>query len=257
MGQTVIDENGYTAVRVNVPPIGFNKVRIQFKVEKMEKPAKLIDMEVPGVVVIDPGHGGSDPGAIAPGDPSVREADLTLDYGNALYNDIINLLQSKKVNYRVYMTRKVDTNVSNIKRANRAKDTGADVFLSIHFNHFSDYSVRGTEYVTRSTGQVNAQEDAVLGEGVQKATLAAVKAFDPEGKHRNPKSLEVKVLNDEHYGNTADYHLVRGTLIEVEFLTNLKALNSVKLANPSGQGIKTKFGKDVALAIYNNIINHQ
>jgi N-acetylmuramoyl-L-alanine amidase len=256
-GQTIIDDKGYTAVRVNVPPIGFNKVRIQFKLEKMAEPAKLIDMEVPAVVVIDPGHGGKDPGAIAPTDTTVKEADLALAYGKALYADMLSKFQAEKSNYRVYMTRKTDKWIKNSERAKLAKNVGADVFVSVHFNHLSDASVRGTEYVTRSTGQVNATEDALLGQAVQSATLAAVKASDPDGKHRDPKSGPFAVLSDTHYGNTEDYHPIRGTIIEVEFLTNVEALESIKLSGIKGQAIKTKFAKDVAQVIYNNIINHK
>jgi len=57
---TQIDADGYTAIRVNLPPIGFNKARIAMYIDPagLNIPMDLIDLEVPAVVVIDPGHGG-------------------------------------------------------------------------------------------------------------------------------------------------------------------------------------------------------
>jgi len=102
---------------------------------------------------------------------------------------------------------------------------------------------------------VNATEDNQLGESVQNSTLAAVKASDPEGIHRNPKDGEFAVISDSHYGNTTTYHPIRGIIIEVEFLSHAKALESVKLSSASGKAIKTKFAADVSIKLYNNILN--
>ncbi len=179
------------------------------------------------------------------------------NFSLARNRDTIAKFKAEKRNYKVLMTRTSDVYVENPKRARQARDIGADVFVSVHFNFASATSARGTEYVTRSTGQVNAAEDARLGASVQGATLAAVQASDPGGKHRNPKSGEFAVLSDYLYGNTADYHPIRGTIIEVEFLTHATALESVKLSTDRGKAIKTKFAKDVADVIYGNVINQQ
>ncbi len=82
VGQTTI-ANGITAIRVNIPPIGLNQARIRIHVEgaPAHRVIDLIDMEVPAVVVIDPGHGGTDPGAVGRTDRTVEEADLALAYG--------------------------------------------------------------------------------------------------------------------------------------------------------------------------------
>lgn len=56
-GETTIDADGFTALRVNVPPIGLNKARIKIQIEGTTSPIELINLEVPGVIVIDPGHG--------------------------------------------------------------------------------------------------------------------------------------------------------------------------------------------------------
>ncbi len=253
-GVTTKIVDGHTAVRVNVPPIGLNQVRIKLRVAGLpvNRTINLIDMEVPAVVVIDPGHGGTDSGAVGRTDRTVKEADLALAYGLQLKDDVTKKFADEKRGLRLVMTRTIDDFMGLRKRAQKARDNGADVFLSIHFNFARATSTRGTEYVTRSTRQVNAAEDARLGASVQGATLAAVQASDSGGKHRDPKMGEFAVLSDYFYGNTAEYHPIRGTIIEVEFLTHATALESVKLSTDSGKAIKAKFAKDVADVIYRN-----
>lgn len=262
-GETMVGADGYTAIRVNVPPIGFNQARIRVQIEGMSAPMDLIDMEVPGVVVIDPGHGGQDSGTVGIADNTILEKDLALEYSLSLKQKVIDKFNAEARGLRVIMTRKTTGEyMENGLRANLARDRGADVFLSIHFNNGGknedgslNTTARGTEYVTRSSGQVNAAEDDQLGASVQRAALAAVSASDAGARHRDPKSGEFAVVSDTSYGNTAACHLVRGVIIEVEFLSHAKALESVKLSNATGVAIKTKFAADVSAEIFANILN--
>lgn len=77
------------------------------------------------IVVLDPGHGGTDPGAVING---FEEADYNLDI--ALRCEAI--LKSKGVN--VHMTRRTDVYVSLEDRYTFANDLNADLFVSIHNN---------------------------------------------------------------------------------------------------------------------------
>ena len=78
------------------------------------------------VVVIDPGHGGSDPGAVSNG---LREADLTLAISRACRDEL-----AKYAHISVYMTRDSDVYVGLEDRAKYARDMNADLFISIHIN---------------------------------------------------------------------------------------------------------------------------
>lgn len=78
-----------------------------------------------GIVVLDPGHGGSDPGAVISGR---NEKDYNLDI--ALRCEAI--LKSKGVN--VHMTRRTDVYVSLEERYTFANDLNATLFVSIHNN---------------------------------------------------------------------------------------------------------------------------
>jgi N-acetylmuramoyl-L-alanine amidase len=80
----------------------------------------------PFIVVIDPGHGGSDPGTIHNG---VVEKELTL----AVSQKIMQLLNADPF-ITAYMTRHDDVYVSLLGRAEFANNLGADMFVSIHAN---------------------------------------------------------------------------------------------------------------------------
>lgn len=77
-------------------------------------------------IVIDPGHGGADPGAVTPS--GLEEKAITLDIANR----VRALLKDAPV--RVVMTRPDDRTVSLERRVEIANAENADLFLSIHIN---------------------------------------------------------------------------------------------------------------------------
>ena len=87
-------------------------------------------------IFLDPGHGGSDPGAVSGG---VREKDLTL----SVYNKVSSKLAS--LGYTVLTSRNVDKDVDLVERAEQANNVNADMLLSIHFNAGGRGVARGIE----------------------------------------------------------------------------------------------------------------
>ena len=77
------------------------------------------------LVVVDPGHGGKDPGATANG---VREKDINLGIGLALEA----VLRSR--GFEVRMTRRTDVYLKLQERTDIANQANADVFVSVHAN---------------------------------------------------------------------------------------------------------------------------
>ena len=156
-GETTIADDGHTAIRVNVPPIGFNQVRIKIQIEGVDTAIDLIDMEVPGIVVIDPGHGGGDSGAVGRTDNSVLEKNLVLSYSLKLRDELKEKFKDEKRNLRVKLTRDDDSAIELTERAPIARDEGADIFVSIHFNSASSTSARGCEtFVERLASQASS-----------------------------------------------------------------------------------------------------
>jgi N-acetylmuramoyl-L-alanine amidase len=110
-------------------------------------------------VVVDAGHGGSDPGAIGPG--GLREKDVTL----AVARDLEQRLVAR--GFRVVMTRRGDETISLEERTALAEGVGGDVFVSIHVNAARRNEAHGIEtyYLDRTherhTLRVAARENGV------------------------------------------------------------------------------------------------
>ena len=98
----------------------------------------------PVIVVLDPGHGGEDPGAI--GLKKTREKDIVLQIARRTYN-----LLKKEPNIKVYMTRNEDVFIPLNVRVAKARSLQADIFISIHADAFIDRSVKGSTVFALST----------------------------------------------------------------------------------------------------------
>lgn len=86
-------------------------------------------------IVIDPGHGGTDNGAVYGG---VREADLTLAVSKKLQ-------QLLKNDFQVSMTRDADKTLPLQERLNSSPTKNIDLFISIHANATKDGRAKGVE----------------------------------------------------------------------------------------------------------------
>jgi N-acetylmuramoyl-L-alanine amidase len=83
---------------------------------------------VRGTIVFDPGHGGSNTGAIANG---IVEKDWTLAFCKRMLNDIAS--EETKV-WSCDLVRWIDEDVGLITRGTRSKAAGADLVISVHVN---------------------------------------------------------------------------------------------------------------------------
>jgi N-acetylmuramoyl-L-alanine amidase len=118
------------------------------------------------VIVIDPGHGGIDPGAAA--HSGVIEKDLVLSFAQQLKKKL-----EAQGRYRVLMTRDEDVFVSLGDRVRSARSAKADLFISIHADSISGgQDVRGLTVYTGSERASDA-ESARLADRENKADAAA------------------------------------------------------------------------------------
>jgi N-acetylmuramoyl-L-alanine amidase len=101
-------------------------------------------------VVIDPGHGGRDPGAVG---AVLKEKDINLRVSLALGA----LIEERHPEVKVLYTRKRDYFVELDQRANIANKANADLFISIHTNAIANRNFTGTESFT--LGLARTQEN--------------------------------------------------------------------------------------------------
>ena len=98
--------------------------------------ADLFNLQV-NTIVIDPGHGGRDPGAL--GAAGMQEKDITLDVARRLRDRL------GRLGARVLLTRETDTAVALGDRVAFANEHEADLFVSLHVNWIPDASVAPLE----------------------------------------------------------------------------------------------------------------
>ncbi|RKZ33592.1 hypothetical protein DRQ33_03915, partial [bacterium] len=90
-----------------------------------------------GLIILDPGHGGKDPGAIGPS--GIREKDITLSICKYLKSEL------EKRNFDVQLTRDSDVFIPLADRTKMANNAKADIFLSVHCNASNKPTSNGTQ----------------------------------------------------------------------------------------------------------------
>ncbi|MDR3520580.1 MAG: N-acetylmuramoyl-L-alanine amidase [Acidocella sp.] len=96
------------------------------------------------LVMLDPGHGGHDPGAMAP--DGTEEKTITLSAGFALHKALLATGR-----YRVAMTRTHDQFIALEQRVAIAVGAKADLFIALHCDHLPEADLRGASIFTLSS----------------------------------------------------------------------------------------------------------
>ena len=178
-------------------------------------------------VFIDPGPGGSDPGALGFG---YRESDINLQVAKKVESK----LKAKGID--VKMSRSSDVFYSLSERAKMANNYGADAFVSIHQNSATNATANGIEtYYNR-----DRVEDKPLSDDVQKQVISQTGAYN-----RGVKNAGFKVLVDTK---------MTAALVECGFISNETEVKNIsnsvyqdKLATGIANGIESYLKKNVIL----------
>lgn len=142
-------------------------------------------------IMIDPGHGGKDPGALG---SRIKEKHLTLELANRLY------VKLRYAGFDVRMTRNRDVFLGLRERTSLSNNWRADLFISIHANSTGTSSVKGVEtfllapqgtpgtYGNKSSkaafnGNNNDKNNMLLAYQIQKNIIAQTSANDRGVKH--------------------------------------------------------------------------
>jgi len=152
-----------------IPVEDFSKIFADFKIsEKKEEREKTSEEKKESrkfIIVIDPGHGGHDSGAI--GNYGLKEKDVNLDVSLRLEKYLKKQLESYP-SIEIYLTRKEDVFISLEERVNIAKTLNADIFFSVHTNssRFNRFDATGFEtYYPYCKVETNSLPKSNDGEG--------------------------------------------------------------------------------------------
>jgi N-acetylmuramoyl-L-alanine amidase len=199
------------------------------------------------IVVIDAGHGGTDPGAL--GDEH-REKDLTLAAALALRDRL-----QRTGRYRVVMTRDRDVYVPLDTRVQIARKANANLFISLHADSGPDESVRGASVYTLADKAVGrsarlvTRDDWFMKAGYHSDQSVSGILFDlTQRATKNRSATFAQLLLDEIGDNQALLRRshreaglavllapdVPAVLLEMGFMTN--PTDEALLANPASRG---------------------
>ena len=182
------------------------------------------------LVVLDPGHGGVDPGAVGSGlkekDLTLKIAQLTKHYIDKNYPDL-----------DCRLTRSIDESISLAQRTNKANLINADCLVSIHINSALSSLAKGFESFRYTTDDENS------------------KSFHLQSHLHSEIAPEFLAKNSKDRGmKRANFHMVRefkgaAVLLELGFIKNKVDSQYLKsdrflssLALRIGDGIATYFG---------------
>jgi N-acetylmuramoyl-L-alanine amidase len=220
-------------------------------------------------IMLDPGHGGTDTGAVR---GPAREAELVLHVAQ----DLKTLLAADP-QFSVSMTRTTDVNLSLPERVKKAEKAKADLFVSLHANAAADARAKGVELFFQnslppdeeslflaSLENQNIKEAAAVDsdEPSKKGDVAAI-LEDLHRQYRIESSLRLtqtlSALWDQDGGREkvaikqAPFYVISKTnmpavLIEIGFITNPKEVK--KLVQPQYQN-------EIARKIYQALIAYK
>jgi N-acetylmuramoyl-L-alanine amidase len=187
--------------------------------------------------MLDPGHGGKDPGAIGP--TGLMEKDVVLALGRRV-RDLLRRDES----FEVLMTRDRDVFIPLEERTAMANEAKADIFVSLHINASRNGKAEGisTYVLSHASSDRQSLELAARENGVPVAKLSTVKFIldDLSTFGRKKESLKLaKTVNDAivknvngRFGEVTDLGLkqapfyvlvgarMTAVLVEASFITN-------------------------------------
>lgn len=195
------------------------------------------DMRPVQTLVIDPGHGGRDPGAIGIG--GLREKDVTLRLAKVLRE------KTETEGFRVVLTREGDRTIDLEERTAMAEAAGGDVFISLHTNAAPRGAARGLEtYYLDANHERHSLDVAARENGIDPSqvnalqrTLARLRVSEASVHSRRLAALvqdQIVAGVDGRFGRVHDLGVKKGpfyvlflsnmpaVLVEVGFITNRK-----------------------------------
>ena len=207
--------------------LGENVITKVFKQKKFQdKPDRIvIDIEFPDVekqeskkreeekvlrknkiIVIDPGHGGDDPGAV--GKLKTQEKKVVLDISRKL-RDFLNSNEG----YRAFLTRDGDYYVPFKKRLKIAREYGADLFLSIHADAFRQRGARGSSVYCLSLRGASSEAAKLLARNENMADIIGGSSNGENSDESDPIILNMFQTNtinaSRTFGGCVLKHLYR------------------------------------------------
>lgn len=165
------------------------------------------------IIVIDPGHGGTDPGAVQ---GNYQEKNINLDLSKIVKSKL------QQLGFICHLTRADDSTLSLQQRVNISRIKQADIFISIHCNSATNQAAAGVETFSYTEGGLDHQ----LASDIQARLISSQRVID-----RGVKVQNLHVLREQPASLPA-------CLIELGFISN--TIECQRLVSITGQLISAQ-----------------
>jgi len=170
------------------------------------------------IVVVDPGHGGEDPGAVGP--KKTMEKDIVLKVGDKT----VHLLNQNK-GIQAFLTRKGDYFIPLEERTKIAREYGADLFVSLHTDGSFNPQARGSSVYCLSLSGATDEAAKTLANKENLSNILGGAFSKPTDLSKDPNLNQILV--DLRQNNT-----MRDSFQFAETLLNdIKAVNTLKYSS--------------------------
>lgn len=169
----------------------------------------------PFTLVIDPGHGGVDPGALG---KNAKEKDINLKVSKLL----AEMIEEEYPEVKIIFTRKTDVQIPLVQRANIANNANADLFISIHSNASKNRSARGCETFTLGAGS-NAEAKAAA--MYENEVILSEDNFEEIYKGFDPRSSESYIIFELMRGKDMEQSAELAQMVQRGMVKNSKLYN--------------------------------
>ncbi len=164
------------------------------------------------VLVIDPGHGGHDPGAVG---RRSKEKDIVL----AVSKKFAALVEKNMPDVKIVYTRKTDVFIPLQQRATIANNNKADLFVSIHVNAAKNKSAYGAETYTLGLAKTQANLDVAMKEN---AVILLEDDYQTTYKGFDPKSIDSYIMFEFMMDTYLDNSIAFATHVQNNFVRAAK-----------------------------------
>lgn len=178
-------------------------------------PTPLAAQQKPFVLVLDPGHGGKDPGAVG---RKAREKDVVLSVSKL----VGNLVEKNMDDVKVVYTRKTDVFIPLEKRAQIANDSHADMFISIHCNAAENRSAYGAETFVLGLAKSKANLDVAMKEN---SVIMLEDDYKTRYQGFDPNSVDSYIMFEFMMDKYLENSVLFATDIQKQFAGPLKRLD--------------------------------
>lgn len=159
-------------------------------------------------IMLDPGHGGEDPGAVGPS--GIREKDIVLKIAKQLKQMI-----SSEPNMKVYLTREEDVFIPLGIRVAKARKLNANLFISIHADAFTTPTARGSSVFALS----------------EKGATSAAAKFLAQTQNKADEIGGIKITSKDRYLNQTLVDLTQTATINDSLKFGKFVLNNIGKLN--------------------------